>query len=328
MTMKFYFLIIIWFIFTETLCLQRYETRHHHHHQYLHTAENRLFALNSHEDNTTSGRVKGGIPARRNQFPFYVLIQQKNAPMRLVCSGSILSSRWILTAAHCFYFTETKRIPPSRLQVKAGALRLAESRPYYLDVQTNDVMQLVQHPQYYHRAKPFRLYNDIGLIQLRGYLNLNNNAVKPIQLPYKNQKISGDLIVAGFAGYGFRPVWPQLYFIETSMISRAECEHNISRSLIPRDMLDKVLCTMPAFGQSACKGDSGGPVIYNEDTEYVIGVVSFMATQSCDNDYSNPHMHSNVRQHLDFIYSHVGDLERNFVWHNQAPKSSYVSDIC
>jgi len=44
-----------------------------------------------------ANRITGGSPAARGQFPWQVAIIIANA---YFCGGSLISSRWVLTAAH------------------------------------------------------------------------------------------------------------------------------------------------------------------------------------------------------------------------------------
>lgn len=47
-------------------------------------------------------KIIGGTTADVNQFPYQVSVQfQFQSQQKHICSGSILSAEWIITAAHC-----------------------------------------------------------------------------------------------------------------------------------------------------------------------------------------------------------------------------------
>ena len=52
-------------------------------------------------------RVVGGTDAQPGFWPWQVLLDLKVTQGPYWCAGSILSPYWIVTAAHCFQFTNT-----------------------------------------------------------------------------------------------------------------------------------------------------------------------------------------------------------------------------
>lgn len=103
-----------------------------------------------------SGRIIGGETAEPGQFPHQVSLRLLE--YFHMCGGSILSERWIVTAAHC-----TIGWPLEYLSIQAGAHLI------YGDGEQYEIAQIIEHPEY----DDWYLYNDISLIQLTVSLVLN-----------------------------------------------------------------------------------------------------------------------------------------------------------
>lgn len=121
-----------------------------------------------------SSYIVGGMEAQSNQFPWTVLLgyeaytaKQRPSPM---CAGSLIASRYVLTAAHClnvndFYVARVRlgehdtENDPDYTWLPNGAKIWA---PAHVDI---DVDLRVPHEQYYTRNG--RHYNDIALLRLK-----------------------------------------------------------------------------------------------------------------------------------------------------------------
>lgn len=72
------------------------------------------------KDFTESNRIVGGHEATRGQFPHQVSVRDRRFGTKYShrCGGSIITNRFVLTAAHCFQ----RRLPqPERYRIVAGA---------------------------------------------------------------------------------------------------------------------------------------------------------------------------------------------------------------
>ncbi|XP_076033079.1 clotting factor G beta subunit-like [Oratosquilla oratoria] len=96
--------------------------------------------------------------------------------------------------------------------------------------------------------------------------------------------------------------------VRVSVTSRQECNTNyatlgdVFRQLFPRGIDESLICATAGPGQAVCRGDSGGPLIYEdpppEGRHEAVGVVS--AGHGCG-DVSFPSLYTRIDVFLDWI---------------------------
>jgi putative cell wall-binding protein len=213
------------------------------------------------DDAVVQPMIVGGVPAEARWGSVVARIDVGGG----LCSGTFISSQWILTAAHCIVdratvYTGSTSVP---------SLRSVGSATGYA------------HPYYSYNA--FQLIYDFGLYKLD-----TPAAIDPSLLP---QIASYDDTAAWSTGTPVQAIgWgvtsaggtvsPVLLAGNMSIVDKTSCA-DLDLSLGNVFDASTAICTF-APAVSSCNGDSGGPVIANVAGVYtVVGVTSY-GPISCD----------------------------------------------
>lgn len=144
-------------------------------------------ALSTPIDHQTSiiERIVNGQTAKEGQFPYQISLRTPNNFH--FCGGTLVNSRWTITAAHC-----TANRNANNTRVIAGAYnRLTGGHRY-------NVSLMVTHPQW----SSVRIQNDIALIQTDLVIAFNDN-VRPIGI---NRDVISAGVQATASGWGLTSV--------------------------------------------------------------------------------------------------------------------------
>lgn len=128
-----------------------------------------------------NARIVGGNLSVEGQFPWQVSLHFKNEHL---CGGSIISSYWVVTAAHCMYgwvYNDYSKYIRSLLEVIIICLSLRLAYPTFWSVYVGLIEQPVNAAKavavekiiYHSRYRPKGLDYDIALLKLVQSLNFN-----------------------------------------------------------------------------------------------------------------------------------------------------------
>lgn len=212
-------------------------------------------------------RIVGGSSASLNNFPWQVSLWTKN---RHTCGGSIISSNWILTAAHC-----TEPYPaPENWTVYAGATFLSEMEEVANLTKLLSVTDVVSHPEFDRTTYD----NDVALMRMEYHLTMNDH-ICPICLPDSEEVITAgeECLISGWGALSEGGKMPnRLQEATVRIIDLAVC--NADTWLM--GLVSKLqICAGTEDGSmDACQGDSGGPLSCTRQPDnqfYLPGLVSW-----------------------------------------------------
>jgi len=204
-------------------------------------------------------RIVGGQPAAKNEYPWQVALVQ-NGQTKPFCGGTLLSSKTILTAAHC-------RVSVSQFKVHVGEHDLSKAD----GEQKIRASSFTRHPQYNGNT----VDNDFAIIQLSRDVTFSNT-IMPVCLPNSNTNYDSRVsTVTGWgtfsSGGGSTP--DTLYEVDVDTITNTAC--TTGTQYTSGEITSNMICAKRA-GKDACQGDSGGPLITREGNYFsLIGVVSW-----------------------------------------------------
>jgi secreted trypsin-like serine protease len=228
----------------------------------------------------TGFRIVNGTQTEVNEYPWMASLMDKRT-MRHFCGGSLITNRYVLSAAHCLRILTSVRTADTIL------VRLGE---YDTRIQTDTnhvvvaVEGVIEHPAYI--STPLE-QNDIALLRLADSVTFQNN-IRPVCLPIQS-RITNKFVgqSANVTGWGETSsedsqLSPVLLEAEVPVLSNHACEStllSVNPTLLGA-ITDNVLCA-GGRGTESCNGDSGGPLmVLDEERWYQIGVASW--TLKCD----------------------------------------------
>lgn len=257
-------------------------------------------------DGDLASRIVGGQAAFGSDLKkhmAYLYLSYSNLPF---CGGTLISDRWIISAAHCVttYCSGDSNI--TEIRVMLGKYYRDAWRPQDgIDFGVTDV---ICHRENCKASGEPRL-NDMAMIKLDRTVSwMNTKTIMPAKLPsaFDEPILSKHCITLGWGatttnGYGSEEY---LKMAAMPVYSNFQCNQPDWRSCTIRSGM---MCA-GAADDRPCKGDSGGPLFCpyrGDENHYVLqGVYSY---GRCNKVLKKPAVYTRVSYYLDWITDTIND---------------------
>ena len=223
--------------------------------------------------------IVGGQPDAASQQTTVLLTSDRG-----YCTGSLIASRWVLTAAHCL-------VGASSMDVRA--VDVISGRPIWTASGARYLLQ---------GYDEVNSINDIGLLDLRESISAPYAALANAAEVSAVEELGGMGIASGFGRTSTGgPSSGISLSVSVRLVPRNVCQGNWFYS--SRYSID-FICIAPSATATTCNGDSGGPLFLEiGGVRKIAGVTSFGSSSGCGVNFS---VFTRVPTFLNWIQGTIG----------------------
>ncbi|XP_038835389.1 transmembrane protease serine 3-like [Salvelinus namaycush] len=233
-------------------------------------------------------RIVGGNVSKPGQFPWQASLHYQNQHL---CGGSIITPRWIVTAAHCVYGFATNTM--------LWAVHVGLTDQPVNGVLSRSLEKIIYHASY----QPKGLNYDIALLKLTEPLTFNG-LVEPICLPNYGERFEEGKM-CWISGWGATvdggETSVSMHSAQVPVLSSRDCsgpgvyQGAISPWLVCAGYLEG--------GKDSCQGDSGGPLACEDSSVWKLAGATSWGYGCAERD--NPALYTLISHALSWIHQQM-----------------------
>ncbi|KAK9881642.1 hypothetical protein WA026_017163 [Henosepilachna vigintioctopunctata] len=247
---------------------------------------------------TMQFRVVHGDKASLGEYPWMALIVYAMPDgLEFLCGGTLISKRYILTAAHC--------VVSNIMGVRLGEYNMLSNQD--CDDTKSKCAPAVQdlliesihvHSEYSNRTN----HNDIALMRLSRDADLSSEYVKPICLPIEDiPDVEGQLLTV--VGWGLTETGGRSPVLKKAILPQVSLD-KCRKLYEQRDTIVETQLCAGGHKEDSCNGDSGGPLslmvpLGRFSREVQFGIVSY-GLKNCGTE-GYPGVYTRVNNYVQWI---------------------------